>query len=360
MTRSETLQVRKENLAQSRLLERELRPLDEGEVLLEVDRFAITANNITYAVVGEKFGYWKFFPADEGWGVIPVWGFADVVESRHPEVAVGERLYGYLPMATHLVLRPGPVRAQHLLDAAPHRAALPPVYNSYARTGAETGGDASMEDERMLLFPLYATSYCLADFLSDNGWFDAKQVVITSASSKTSIGLALALRGDPSSPPAVGLTSSRHLDWVRSLGCYDGVFAYDDLHSIDATMPTVIADMSGNGTVLSALHAHLGDKMRHCATVGVTHYEATGTGPGYIAERSALFFAPAHIQKRNAEWGPGVFQQRALEFWREAARQSRSWLEYERMSGLSALQSAYERVRSGEAAPNRGIIVEFA
>ena len=106
-----TLEVCKSDLPRTRIREQEMPALKEGEILLRIDRFALTANNITYGVVGEKFGYWNFFPAGEGWGVIPVWGFAEVIGSRHAEVQQGERLYGYFPMATHLVMVPARVQA---------------------------------------------------------------------------------------------------------------------------------------------------------------------------------------------------------------------------------------------------------
>ena len=72
--------------------------LQEGEVLLKVDKFAFTANNISYAVIGERVGYWHFFPTQqEGWGTIPVWGYADVQHSKHPDIARGERIWGFYP-----------------------------------------------------------------------------------------------------------------------------------------------------------------------------------------------------------------------------------------------------------------------
>ena len=42
--------------------------LESGRVLLRVDAFAFTANNVTYAVAGDMLSYWSFFPARAGWG----------------------------------------------------------------------------------------------------------------------------------------------------------------------------------------------------------------------------------------------------------------------------------------------------
>ena len=359
MTSTTTLEVDRKNLAVTHLIDRPAPTPTDGEILVRIDRFALTANNVTYGVAGEKIGYWNFFPATDGRGVIPVWGFADVVRSRAEGVAVGDRLYGYFPMGTHLVMAPGRISPERLVDTSAHRATLPPVYNSYARVRAEPDYDGALDELRALLFPLYATSYCIRDFLEDQAWFGAGQIVVVSASSKTAIGVAIALKQSQGAPPAIGLTSGRNERMVQELGLYRSVVTYDLLGQIDAGKPTVIVDMSGNGQVLSALHKHLGDNMRYCSNVGITHHEDNAMGPGFIRERSAMFFAPGHIQKRAKEWGPGVFDRKAFDFWRSAAAESRRWLKIERAKGPAAMEAAFHRVRRGEVRPEDGVIVEL-
>lgn len=353
-------QVRKDDLSNSRLVQGALPELAEGEILTKVDRFALTANNVTYGVVGERIGYWNFFRPldndDDGWGIIPVWGFADVVASKAPDVPVGTRLYGYFPMASHLVMQPTRVSESRLIDGSEHRQALPPVYNAYARVDpADT-----MEAERMLLHPLYATSFCLHDFFTDNDWFGAEQLLIVSASSKTAIGLAYALAGDDAAPATIGLTSPGNVSMVEELGLYDTVLSYDAIPKIDSSRPTAIVDMSGSGHVLSELHRILGDNMRYCSNVGVTHWSDNAMGPDFIRERSAMFFAPGHIKKRAAEWGPGEFENRAHAFWRDAAQKSRSWLSFNTVPGLEPTATVFEDLRTGGVSPHTGIVVNLA
>ncbi|MEX3011176.1 DUF2855 family protein [Hoeflea sp. TYP-13] len=357
-------QVRKDDLSSHRLVRQEVPELEDGEVLVKVDRFGLTANNITYGVVGERIGYWNFFPPadndDGGWGIIPVWGFADVVASQAPDVPVGERLYGYFPMATHLVMRPDRVSETRLSDAAAHRAALPPVYNSYMRLAGQPGYERAFDNARMVLHPLYATSFCLQDFFSDNGWFGAEQVIVISASSKTAIGLAYALADNANAPKSIGMTSNRNLELVKSLDLYDDVLTYDAIASVDAGRPTAIIDMSGSGTVLSDLHSHLGDNMRYCSNVGVTHWSENQMGPGFIRERSAMFFAPGHIQKRAGEWGKGEFEKRAFAFWRSVAEKSGSWLTYETTAGLQDVESVFDDLRDGKISPHTGLVIDLS
>lgn len=360
MTVITEFQTRKENLEETREVTRDALKLKDGEVLAKIDRFAFTANNVTYGVVGERIGYWRFFPvAEEGWGVIPVWGFADIVESKHPDVPVGERLYGYWPMATHLVMAPDRVKGTRLIDGAEHRAGLPPVYNSYARVNAEPGYDGTMDDDRMVLFPLYATSFCLYDFFKDNDWFGAVQVIIPSASSKTAIGTAYAIKSDAASPDLIGLTSPRNKAAVEALGLYDQVLTYDEIARIDAERPTAIIDMSGNGDVLGALHKLLGDNMKYTSNVGVTHNDANAMGPDFIRERSAMFFAPGHIQKRAGDWGPGEFEKRAYAFWHDAAVKSRDWLKIRKETGGPAVARAYHDVLAGKTPADTAWVVGY-
>ena len=350
-------EVQKADISKFRLSEEPLPELTEGEVLVKVDSFALTANNITYGIVGEKIGYWKFFPAADDWGVIPVWGFANVVESRHPDLPVGERLYGYFPMGSHLLMRPGGIKPVRMFDSMPHRQGLPLVYNAYSRTSGEPAYDASMDDERMLLYPLYATSYCLYDAMRGAAYHGASQIAVPSASSKTAIGLAYALRLDSDGPSLVGVTSSGNRAMVEALGLYDEVFTYDDMSSMDASQPTLIIDMSGNGSVLSDLHEMLGDNMRFTSNVGLTHYDANSMGSHFIRERSAMFFAPEHIRKRVEELGPGEFERRTFGFWQDAADKSRDWLKLQHVAGAAGLEDVYRQVLEGRAAPNEGIIV---
>ena len=95
--------VRRDDLTRTKWISTSLPELKDGEVLLRIDLFGFTANNVTYAAKGENL-FWKFFPAPEDWFRVPVWGFAVVADSNHPEVSVGERVYGYLPISTFLVI----------------------------------------------------------------------------------------------------------------------------------------------------------------------------------------------------------------------------------------------------------------
>jgi Protein of unknown function (DUF2855) len=134
MTTGQTFLVQRSDLSQARIdaFDAEA-PLAPGQVRLRVEHFALTANNITYAVFGESMHYWRFFPAAEGWGCIPVWGFAVIEAAACDGVVAGERFFGYWPMASHAVVQPASVSEHGFIDASAHRAELPAAYNRYQR-----------------------------------------------------------------------------------------------------------------------------------------------------------------------------------------------------------------------------------
>ncbi|WP_313671159.1 DUF2855 family protein, partial [Sandarakinorhabdus sp.] len=162
-------------------------PLADGEARFVVEHFALTANNVTYAVHGEDFAYWRFFPAPEGHGIVPVWGFARVTESRAQGISEGQRFFGYWPMGAQAVLTPVQVSAHGFTDGAAHRAGLPPFYNRY-NPASPAWGDESLQ---CLFRPLYATSFLIDCLLATR---PVDTLLLSSASSKTALGVAQAAK----------------------------------------------------------------------------------------------------------------------------------------------------------------------
>ena len=62
MTSTWALGVDRADLSRTTLVETELAGLGSGEARLRVDRVGLSANNVTYAVLGDSFRYWEFFP----------------------------------------------------------------------------------------------------------------------------------------------------------------------------------------------------------------------------------------------------------------------------------------------------------
>lgn len=328
--------------------------LADGQILVRVEKFAFTANNITYAVAGDMIGYWNFFPTNrEGWGRIPAFGYATIVRSHHPDIREGERLYGYFPMSSHLVMQPEKVTARTFLDHIEHRKSLHDVYNTYTRLADDPDRNTPYEDLRPILNPLFTTSFLIDAFLADNAFFGAHRVVILSASSKTGLALAFCLheRNHPGLAIA-GLTSPSNTTFVESLGCYTEVLTYDAVTAFAPNIPTAIVDMAGNGQVLSALHHHLGNQVRYSGFVGKSHWQGEGTPPDMPGAAPTFFFAPDQVQKLTAELGQEEFNRRLGASWYRFRERAQSWFTVVHSTDREAISKVYNEALAGHISPS--------
>ncbi len=355
MTRAWNLAISRDELSKTELVDGQLPDVGKGEALLRVDRVGVTANNVTYALLGDAMHYWDFFPTREGWGLVPLWGFGEVTASATVGVEVGARVYGYFPSASHLLVRPGGVDPTRFRDTSEHRAQLPSPYNSYTFNATDSAYEADREDLLILYRPLFYTSFMLADQLEDNAFFGASAVALSSASSKTAYGAAFLLRGQ--GPEVIGLTSPGNVAFTESLGCYDRVVAYDAIDQLDANTPTAYLDVAGNGELRNSLRAHFGDQLVHDAVVGVTHQEQGGSA--LRDPRTSFFFAPDQIRKRTGDWGREALDQRFAEAWHRFAPTVEGWVDVVVHAGPDALRDVWLEVLSGQSSPRVGNVVAF-
>lgn len=352
--------VRKAALSEAALVDVPLAPLADGAVRLAIESFSVTANNVTYAVVGDGFRYWDFFPAPEGLGIVPMWGHARVIESNHPEIAVGERVYGYLPMASHLDVRPGKVTPGGFLDTTDYRQPMSPVYNSYTRIAADPEHDPAREAERMIFGPLFRTGFLIEYFLRGEGWFGAEQLIVTSASSKTAMGLASVAKANSPEIRRIGLTSRGNVAFVEASGLYDEVVAYDDLERLPV-LRSVSVDFAGNAELLARIHRHFDEALAQSVLVGVTHIAARSTlggGEPLPGPKPQLFFAPDHavafFKAHGAEEGGKL----VAAAWRGFLAAVEGTIAIERLSGLDAARGVFLEMLAGQVDPARGIVIE--
>jgi Protein of unknown function (DUF2855) len=350
--------VKRDDLRETRIAEFEPPEVGSGQALLHVDSFGMTANNVTYAVMGEAMSYWEFFPAEQGWGRVPTWGFAEVEESQADGVAAGTRLYGYLPPSSHLLVTPGDASERGFTDASPHRAKLPSAYQAYSATEHDPFYREETEALQMLLRPLFYTSFLIDDQLADDGLTEAGPIVIASASSKTAIAAAFML-AQREGVELVALTATRSAEFVEGLDIYDRTVTYDAIDSL-VRGPATYVDMSGDGDVRASVHNHYGDDLAHSMAVGVTHWEELGAGQGELpGPPPTLFFAPDRVNKRREDWGGAGLDGRVAEAWHPFCEWTGSWLEPIEGEGFEAVQEAYLDVLEGRVDPRRAHVLSL-
>ncbi|MGZ5360400.1 MAG: DUF2855 family protein [Solirubrobacterales bacterium] len=352
-------ELRRDDLHSSRFVHGEPPAPSDGEALLRIESFGLTSNNVTYAVFGEAMSYWDFFPASEPeWGRLNVWGYAHVADSRHPELEEGVRVYGYLPCSSHLLVVPDRVDGKGFFDAAPHRAALPSAYQGYRDVRGDPVYDAGREDEQILFWPLFYTSFLIDDFLDDEGFFGADTIVISSASSKTAI-IAAYLLAQREGVEVAGLTSAGNREFVEGLAVYDSVAAYDEIESLPGDR-AVYVDISGDGGIRAAVHNRYGDRLAHSSAVGATHHDQLGAAAGELTGPTPVFFfAPDRIRKRGADWGTAKLDENVAAAWRPFAEWASGWLRVERISSEDEIRRVYLELLDGKVDPAAGTVVEL-
>jgi Protein of unknown function (DUF2855) len=352
-------ELRRDDLHESRFVHAEPPAPGEGEALLRIESFGLTSNNITYAVFGEAMSYWDFFPASEPeWGRLNVWGYAHVERSGHPQLAEGRRVYGYYPASSHLLVVPDRVDGKGFFDAAPHRAALPSAYQGYRDVAADQVYAPDREDEQILFWPLFYTSFLIDDFLDDEGFFGADTIVISSASSKTAI-IAAYLLAQREGVEVAGLTSAGNREFVEGLAVYDSVVAYDEIESLPGDR-AVYVDISGDGGIRAAVHSRYGARLAHSSAVGATHHDQLGAAAGELTgPKPVFFFAPDRIRKRGADWGTAKLDENVAAAWRPFAEWASGWLRVERISSEDEIRRVYLELLDGKVDPEAGTVVEL-
>ncbi len=359
-----TFLVKKSDLSQTQLLPAEPEPLAAGQIRLRIDLFSLTANNITYASFGDAMSYWNFYPrpsSSDGqaneWGIIPVWGFANVAESLCDGIAVGQRFYGYFPMGNEVVLTPARISAAGF-SVAGHREALAAVYNQYVNCASDPFYAHGSEAIQCLLRPLFITSWLIDDLLADNDFYGSEAVIMSSASSKTAYGTAFCMAQRPASqrPKIIGLTSPGNVAFSESLSCYDQVVTYDQLENLSATLPCTYVDFAGNAALRRRIHTYF-SQLKYSCSVGGTHVEQLGGARDLPGPKATLFFAPAQIAKRAKEWGRTELNTRLVQSWQafaqRVAKPGDTWIDVESHSTASASQ-AYQSLLKGQLSPRIG------
>lgn len=352
------LSIDKADITRATIVETDSRALEDGEARLAVRRFALTANNITYAVFGEIMQYWAFFPAENG-GRLPVWGFADVTESKADGITQGERIYGYFPAGDELIVKPGQVTKGSFVDETAHRADLPEVYNRYRRCANDPGYVAEREHFQQALQPLFLTSWLIDLHLRDTGFSRAEQASLTSASSKTALALAWCIGADrPEGVAIEAITSARSKPFVETTGFYDSITLYDDLKDLTPQPKRIVIDFAGDGKVNAAIHGALGDDLAANIRVGAAHWEESAPPRDLPGPKPAFFFAPDHAVKRMKEWGNAEFLRRYSAAWAGFSNAAQGLFDTLEMDGADGALEAYKQLVGNTAPASAAISVE--
>lgn len=360
--------------------------LPTHHIVVRIDRFAFSSNNITYQALGEiaHFRYFDFHgsPKDPGVnGVIPVWAYGSVIASNVPAIKADERVFGYFAMARYLLL---PVETPstnkfNFYVPRPHLPADRRPYNQITRCGSDPLYRPSDEDLSMIYRPLFWTSFWAEDWLytaPESPYNGASAILISSASAKTAFCLAYRIRKrGKSDVTVIGFTSRGNLAFTRKLGLYDWVFTYENVEACvlfgsTGIKNSIYVDIAGNETFNSKITQVLGPSLVRNISLGVTNLNPTiepkyympssgvtqGAGSDNTSESVEFFFMPEWLAVRKRTLTPPDIAFMQYTAWTDLMRDCLAWVTIERTWGAETVKEAYLRAVVGRINPEKGMI----
>ncbi|RMA77627.1 DUF2855 family protein [Umboniibacter marinipuniceus] len=324
--------------------------LAPNEVRLKIESFSLTANNVSYALAGDSLKYWDFFPASQAdHGRVPVMGIATVVASLCEHIQVGERVWGWFPMADEIIALPADIKSSGWVDSHPMRGANAPIYRHYERI--PSGFDYSHYEHA--LKGLFTTSWLLASWWRSESFMGANTVYVTSASSKTALALAHALRDDP--VRLVGVTSPSNVEFVTATGCYHQVVTYED--ELGLSSDSLVADFAGRIDWVDQLAETNPERLKWASLIGATHGTPTTRGQ-VVPERTQFFFAPMEFERLKNEIGGAALAMAVVTALREFSSWFESRLTLTLIDDLAQLTVYFDSLVKGRVAPSTLLIVQ--
>lgn len=352
-----TIEVDRAEPRRTQALTEDVPALGEGEALLRIEAIGLSANVVTYARLAERFGYWRFFPAADPagpWGRLPAWGVATCIASESTELWEGERVVGFVPLSSHLVVRPRKAGIGWL-DTSPHRRELPAAYNAYRAVPDALDGDALTRS--LVLRPLAPLAALVADELEGTA-----EVVVTSASSKASIALAHLL--GRAGVAATGLTSKAHLKRTQATGAFREVLPYGSISRLAPATPAALADVAGEPGIRASVHRKLRDGLARSLVLGATH--ARGDAFAEVQEAGVLpgpapqaVFVPDLLAARAQAEGLEAVDARVEAALGELVAWSEAWLEAGRASGAEPVALRWRSLLAGELDPHVALVASL-
>lgn len=369
--------------------------IPNDHVLLKVDRFGFSANNVTYQALGEAshFRYFEFHqtPEAEGvssqtHGVTPVWGFGTIIKSTHPKIHPGERVYGYFAPARYILLQVSPdVNKYSFFVHRPHLPLDRRPYNQITRCAEDPLYDSSptAEDLTMLYRPLFWTSFWCEDWLNSSNYKGGStQILISSASSKTAFCLAYLIRKrnslqGSSTRRVIGLTSTKNLAFTKRLGLYNDAFDYE---SFDTSLfgnlargHWIYVDVTGNDALNARVRNHFrvcrDSELVACIALGLTNVSASTIKPSsanWGSGSEALqgddpklehFFMPEWFSIRKRQLSISAITLMQKEAWTRLMSDCGTWgVSLRRVCGPDQVKAAYEDIVRRGLAPEDAFV----
>jgi hypothetical protein len=135
--------------------------------------------------------------------------------------------------------------------------------------------------------------------------------------------------------------------------------AYEALDGIPADQSAVLVDFAGNAAIVEQVHRHWGSSLRHSASVGISHWEHTGSGKALTGPTPEFFSAPTYAAKRISDWGMAEFQSRLFEAIQRFLASANRWFHVIERTGPDQVDATYRTILEGKANPAEGYLASL-
>jgi hypothetical protein len=154
-----------------------LPPLAQDNIRVHTRLVSLTANNLTYAKHAFIANWWDAFPVSSflpppyndttKYGIVPVWGYAEILSSHIPGLEPGTILYGFWPSSTlpsDLQLTPTEP-AGHYIDTTSHRQTMWSYYHRYTLAPASIDLTSTSLAAETVFKPLFECAHSLNAYI---------------------------------------------------------------------------------------------------------------------------------------------------------------------------------------------------
>jgi len=278
-------------------------------------------------------------------------------------VKIGQRLYGYLAMSRYLILQLDPQTNRYHVNIA--LGDFPKDRRPYKQLNICENDPMyrlDREDETMLYRPLFWTAYWFEDYLNEHKYRGARNILVSSASSKTAFALAynIGVRKKHSRGSldvnVVGLTSASNAPFTRGLNLYDSVLTYEDIPTLGSTGSWIYVDVSSSPSLMAKIEHQLAPILT--ITLGSTtpneqnakllwnSYQKTANHEG--------FFMPEWLAIRVKQLTISQITSMQSAAWNGLMENCTSWVSMDKSSGGRAVLEAYKKTLGGHIGPDKG------
>jgi len=396
-------------------------------VKLRIDKTSLTANNKFYISFGEKapFKFFDCYPVNakdsqlvgvDGVGQKedssslaetnlvhpPVWGLCTVVETNVDEIKMGTQYRAMLPIANEVSFANVTVDEQDNMVVI--RPTTNPAYNVFVKIPSESicfSSNSSNDDNTtstksdlaLVTFPGIITGFGLYHALSRKQFYRSKEndervVVLSSASSKVALALALYLQKHNkeatttggTSVKVFGYTSDQNKEFCQKTGLYDEILSYDEDLPGGDDCKYILIDIAGRGD----LYKRNADTIKKTLVIGNASSQddkdstfACFSMYAMVKLMLTMAGAPSFLRKwmnpsmelflimdvsaeLTAEWGQEKFnamvEQATIDFVKAASE----WMTVCHCNTDALITKAFDDIMAGTIPPSDAIIVDVA